>query len=184
MVRHEFVSGRVYAMAGTTIRHNLVTINIRNRLAELASGTSCRAYVIDVKVRTAGDRIYYPDVVVVCTAHEQDAVMIDSPCLIVEVASPATRRTDRGEKLAAYLQTESLRGYLVVEQHRRHVTAYERDGTSWRRDEIMTSGTIRLPCLDGELSLDDVYAGVELPARVREDEDEWAASSSVKEVEG
>jgi hypothetical protein len=36
---------------------------------------------------------------------------------------------------------------------------------------------MRIPCVDGDLSLDDVYAGVEMPQRVREDDawaDEWS----------
>ena len=167
-VRHELVAGRVYQMSGATLRHNQIATNILRRLDALTPGTACRVYLIDIKVRVAADRIYYPDVVVACTAQEQDAMIVDAPCFIVEVTSPSTRRTDRGEKLDAYLALASLRGYLVVEQDRRHVTAYEREtDTEWKRDEVVTSGVVRVACLDGEMSLDDVYAGVEMPSRVR-----------------
>ena len=175
-VRHEFVDGRVYAMTGTTIRHNVIALNVVGRLNALAAGTACRAYVIDIKLRAAADRVYYPDVILVCTPHGQDSVMIESPCLVVEVTSPSSRRTDRGEKLDAYLRMESLRGYLVVEQDRPHVTLYARDGATWRREEIVTSGSVRIPCLNREISLDDVYAGVDLTPRVREDEEGWAVA--------
>lgn len=174
-VRHELVAGRVYQMSGPTLRHNQIATNILRRLAALTPGTPCRVYLIDVKVRAGSDRIYYPDVVVACGAQEQDAVIVDAPCVIVEVTSPSTRRTDRGEKLDAYLALASLRGYLVVEHDRRHVTAYGREiETQWKREEVVMSGTVHVACLDGELSLDDVYAGVEMPSRVREDDVEWA----------
>lgn len=175
--RHEFVAGRVYAMSGTTVRHNLIAVNILKALNQLSRGTACRSYIIDIKLRATPDRVYYPDVMVVCDTHDQDAVILDSPCFIAEVASSSTRRTDRGEKLDAYLRIVSLRGYLVVEQDRRHVTLYTRSGDEWQREEIMTSGVFRVPCVDGQLSLDDIYAGIEMPARVREDDDEWAAST-------
>jgi Uma2 family endonuclease len=171
--RHEFVAGRVYAMSGTTVRHNLIVVNLLKGVDRLSHGTACRSYIIDIKLRAMPDRVYYPDMMVVCDVHDQDAVVLDSPCFIAEVASPSTRRTDRGEKLDAYLRIGSMRGYLVVEQDRRHVTLYVRSGDVGKREEIMTSGAVRIPCVDGELSLDDIYAGIEMPARVREDDDEW-----------
>ena len=170
--RHEFVAGRVYEMSGTTARHNQIVLNIVRGLDRLVAGTACRSYIIDLKVRTPDDRIYYPDVVVVCVAHAQDAEMFDAPCFIVEVTSPSTRRTDRGEKLESYLKVASLQGYLVVEQDRRHVTQYQRDGTGWKRDEVTGSGAMRIPCADGDLSLDEAYTGIEMPLRVREEDED------------
>jgi len=170
--RHEFVGGRVFAMSGTTARHNSIALNINRRLHALSSGGPCRSYAIDLKVLAPQDRVYYPDGVVVCTAHDSDTLIFGDPCLIVEVTSRSTRRIDRGEKLDAYLAMVSLRGYVVVEHDRRHVTLYSRDADdAWMRDEIVTTGRMRLPCLDADLSLDEIYESVDLPPlRVREDE--------------
>jgi len=174
-VRHELVAGRVYQMSGTTLRHNQIAGNIVRRLDALTPNTQCRVYFIDVKVRVAADQVYYPDVVATCAVQEQDAMIVEAPCFIVEVTSPSTRRIDRGEKLDAYLKVASLRGYLVVEQDRRHVTLYERvSETTWDHDDVMTSGAVRVAGLGEELSLDDVYAGIEMPSRVREDDGEPA----------
>jgi Uma2 family endonuclease len=127
-------------------------------------------YFCDLLVRADPNRIYYPDCVVVCNPHAGDTVMFDEACLVVEVTSRSTRRTDRGEKLDAYLRMPSLRGYLVIEQTRRHMTAYVRDAAGeWRREEAMAAGSIQLPCLDVPLTLAQVYKGVDLPPlRVRE----------------
>lgn len=174
-LRHEFVAGRVYARAGTTARHNRIAGNIHERLRAAARGGPCAAYLLDLKVRAPNDRVYYPDGVVVCVPHDDDTVMFDAPCLVVEVTSRSTRRIDRGEKLDAYLTIPSLRGYLVAEHDRRHVTLYARaPGGGWSRDEVVTSGNIVLPCPAVMLSLDDVYADVELPPpQVREAGDDW-----------
>jgi len=169
--RHEFVAGRVYEMFGTTARHNRIALNIVKRLDVLGAGTPCRSYALELKVQASADRVYYPDVVMVCEAHDGESVMFDAPCFIVEITSRSTRRTDRGEKLDAYLRLPSLRGYLVVEQDRRHVTLYTRAESGWQRDEFVGSGCATVPCVDGELSLDDVYAGVEPKTHIREGDD-------------
>jgi Uma2 family endonuclease len=129
-------------------------------------------YFCDLLVRADDTRIYYPDCVVVCKPHTGDTVMFDEACLVVEVTSRSTRRIDRGEKLDAYLNMPSLRGYIVIEQTRRHMTAYLRDADGeWFREEAISAGSIQLPCLDVSLSVAEVYEGVNLPPlAVREGE--------------
>jgi Uma2 family endonuclease len=168
--RHEFVAGRVYALAGTTARHNRILLNVVSHLRGATSG-GCQPYAIDLKVRAARDWVYYPDVVVACGSQDPDATMIADPCLIVEVTSQSTKRVDRGEKLTAYLALPSLRGYVIAEQDRRHLTVYARDAEGeWERHEIVGTGLVRLPCTNSTLSMDDVYDGAEPPALVSEGE--------------
>jgi Uma2 family endonuclease len=168
--RHEFVDGHLFPVEATTARHNAIIANVSARLRAAARGGPCQVYFCDLLVRADASRIYYPDCVVVCEPHGGDTVIFDAACLVVEVTSRGTRRLDRGEKLDAYLSMPGLKGYLVIEQTRRHVTAYMRDDAgAWRREEAMASGSIRLPCLDVALTLAEVYEGVDLPPlRVRE----------------
>jgi Uma2 family endonuclease len=179
--RHEYVAGRVYPMSGTTARHNQIASNVHARLRTLTRGRGCQAYIIDLMVR-AGERLYYPDGVVVCAPHAGDTLLFTEPCLVVEVTSSSSRRVDRGEKLDAYLGIPSLRGYLIAEHNRRHVSLYSRgaDGT-WGREEVVGSGSLEVPCVSGALTLDDVYDGVEMPPlSVREEyegeDDAWPAT--------
>ncbi|MEO8334475.1 MAG: Uma2 family endonuclease [bacterium] len=178
--RHEYVAGRVYAMSGTTARHNQIVSNIHSHLRTAAAGGPCRGYVIDLKVRVARDRIYYPDAIVVCAPHGGDAVVFDDPCFIVEVTSRSTRRIDHGEKLDAYLAMSSLQAYMIAEHDRALVTLHARDeGGTWQRHEVSAQGELAIPCPRSRISLDQIYAGVDFPTlRVREeladdDEDTW-----------
>jgi Uma2 family endonuclease len=177
--RHEYVSGRLYVMQGTTARHNKIVGNLHAmlRLAAKRRGGACDAYFIDLKVRAGRDRVYYPDVVTTCAPHDGDTLLFDDPLVIVEVTSPSTRRIDRGEKLDAYLTIPTLRAYLIVEHDRRHITLYSREGrTAWSREEIVTTGCLTLGALNAELSLDEIYERVEMPPlSVREPDDasEW-----------
>ena len=116
-------------------------------------------------LEAGSDRYYYPDVLVLCTPIADSDVIARDPCVVVEVTSPSTARIDRGEKLDAYRKIPSLLSYLIVDHRRRRVERHWRDapGGEWWREEIVTQGSVFVPCLDVELSLDEVYRRVELP---------------------
>ncbi|TME35647.1 MAG: hypothetical protein E6I75_11570 [Chloroflexi bacterium] len=67
------------------------------------------------------------------------------------------RRVDRGEKLQAYTRIASLQAYLIVSQNERRVERHWRQGDDWQLELIIGEGVIPLPCIGGELSLDDIY---------------------------
>src|SRR4051812_5984370 len=106
-LRHEFVHGVVRAMTGASRRHNRIVGNIYRRLADAAEGGPCRVYVEAVRTRVADDVFYYPDVVVAC-GEPGDPLEEASPCLVVEVLSPATEVTDLREKAVYYRQKPGL----------------------------------------------------------------------------
>lgn len=175
-VKHEYVGGEVYAMSGVTTRHNLINLNITRHLHQAARARGCRVFAVDVKLKPAADRIYYPDVIVACGEAAQVDLIVEAPSLIVEVTSPSTRATDRREKLDAYRRLGSLRTYLIVDQRRRHVFAYQRDAAGeWLRDEVSGEGAIEMPWLRATLTLDHIYEDIPLPPmRVGEGEgEEW-----------
>ena len=175
-VRHEFVSGELYAMTGVTSRHQRIVGNIYYALRTRAHGGPCAVY-LEFGVRTPNDDGYYPDVLALCEAVSPDDVFTTNPCLIVEVTSRSTSRIDRGEKLRAYRDIPSLRAYLIVDHTRRRVTRHVRtsDG-DWQTDETSPAGAIELPCPTVRLSLDDIYEDVEMPLSVAEPE--WVDGDS------
>ncbi|MEJ7813100.1 MAG: Uma2 family endonuclease [Gemmatimonadaceae bacterium] len=161
-VRHEYVAGEIHAMTGATPRHNQIALNIAFHLRAAARGGPCRAYIEAVKLRV-GDAIYYPDVMVDCTPAEP-ALIIESPCLVVEVTSPSTALTDRREKLVAYRGVPTLQAYLLVEQDRRRVTRHWRDAQgAWGYSVITGEEIVPVPCPRTELTLDLIYEDVTMP---------------------
>jgi Uma2 family endonuclease len=163
-VRHEFVRGDVFAMAGGTLRHNRIASNILMQLRAAERGGPCQSFMSDVKVRAGDDVVYYPDVVVDCTPRGGTDLMLDRPCLVVEVTSRSTRRIDRGEKLERYRNLGSLRAYLIVDQMVRRVTHHWRDlNGTWSSEELAGEGSIALSCPLVTLSLDQIYEDIELP---------------------
>lgn len=125
-VKYEFIGGEVYAMAGTTMRHNIIAGEIFARLLAKLSDSKCQPFMSDVKVRAAADTFYYPDVMVSCEEISHNSLICENPILIVEVTSPSTKHIDRREKLALYLRMPSVQEYAVVDQHKMNIEVHRR----------------------------------------------------------
>ncbi|MBO0614860.1 Uma2 family endonuclease [Thiothrix fructosivorans] len=163
-IRHEYVDGVVYAMAGTSLRHNDIALNIAFALRLATKNTHCYLHMLTVKVRISKRKIfYYPDVIVSCEQDEADEYYLEKPCLIVEVTSKSTEWKDFTEKLIAYQKLASLQVYLIVAQDQPQVTLFYRDAEgAWdvaRFDSL--EQTITLPCPEATLTLADIYEGVD-----------------------
>jgi Uma2 family endonuclease len=163
-VRHEYVDGVVYAMAGTSRRHNRIAFNIAFNLRLASRDKPCDIHLSDVKAKAQRSKAYYyPDVIVSCEQDEADEYYLEKPCLIVEVTSKSTEWKDFTEKLIAYQRLSSLQAYLIVAQDQPQVTMFYRDAEgAWdvaRFDSL--EQTITLPCPEATLTLADIYEGVD-----------------------
>lgn len=165
-IRHEYLAGRVYAMAGAGEKHNRISLNIAFHLRAAARGKGCGVFISDMKVRAEqNDAFYYPDVMVTCDPQDSESLHKRLPCLIVEVLSPATEAIDRREKLLAYRTLPSLRYYLLVAQDQRSLEIHQRgDDGKWHFRIMENEGEIAIACerLVANFSLDDVYEDVQL----------------------
>src|SRR5437660_7721120 len=112
-VRHEFIDGQIYAMAGASDRHNRISINLTKALDDRLTDGPCEVFMADMKVWVSETIFYYPDVVVACDGPGADSYYRKHPKLIIEVSSPSTERIDRSEKLLAYKQVKSLKEYVI-----------------------------------------------------------------------
>lgn len=171
--KHEFLDGQIYAMAGASVRHNRITLNIGGELRAALRGSRCEAFPSDLRVRVSATGLYtYPDISVVCgePEFEDDGVeTLLNPTVLVEVLSPSTADYDRGAKFEHYRALPSMREYLLVDQHRAHVMHYRRqDEGTWLLAETRDlDDAIRLPSLDIELKMSEIYARVEFSAGQR-----------------
>lgn len=168
-VRHEFIDGQIYAMAGASDRHNRVSINMTNRLDDHLGDGPCEVFMADMKVWVSETVFYYPDVVVACDGPGGDAYYRKQPRLIIEVSSPSTERIDRSEKLLAHKQVKSLKEYVIVSQDRLHIEVFRRGrGERWSW-QVLTEldDELRLESVGLTLTVGQVYRRVKLPQRTR-----------------
>lgn len=164
-VRHEYLGGIVYAMAGASRRHGRISGNIFAALHSHLRGRKCDVSMNDMKVRIAplpGDRYYYPDVLVACDPDEPSEYYCEKPLVIFEVLSPETARIDREEKYLAYSRLPSLRAYVLVDQAKLDVQVHHFDGAGGERVENLAAPeeVLRLEALDFALTLGRLYEDV------------------------
>jgi Uma2 family endonuclease len=166
-IRHEYVAGYAYAMAGASEAHNRIAGNLYFHLRAAARGGSCGVFIADMKVRIdAHDVCYYPDVAVVCDPADSDAYIKRRPCLLVEVLSPSTQTIDLREKWLAYRVIPGLAYYLVVSADSRHVQVHRRGaGGDWEVALLGPDETLEIRCggLVVNINLDLIYEDVAVP---------------------
>jgi Uma2 family endonuclease len=168
-VRHEYVDGQIFAMAGASDRHNRIAGNFYNRLDDHLGDGPCEPFISDMKVWVSETVYYYPDVVVACDGPGADEYYRKQPRLIIEVSSPGTERIDRSEKLLAYKQVKSLKEYVIVSQVRVQVEVFRRGrGDRWS-PQVLTdlNDELRLESVGLTLTVAEVYRRVKLPQRTR-----------------
>lgn len=162
-VRHEYLNGMVYAMAGTNVGHNRIAGRIYAGLLQRLAGKPCQPFFADIKVRVAAgndQRYYYPDIGVACHPLADEATVEEEPTVLFEVLSESTRRVDTGEKRDGYLKIPSLRAYVLIEPRKMEVIIYRRTETGWSGEVLNdVSSELALPEIGCALPLSEIYAG-------------------------
>lgn len=156
--KHELVNGQVFLMAGGTRRHNRIAVRLGSLIENASQDSSCLVAIADTLV-LANNAPYYPDVMVYCSP-EDDPRIVKKPCLVVEVLSTRTAETDRGEKWLNYQTLGSLQVYVLLEQDTQRAEVFRRAEDGWRYEKI-ESGVLKLPCVDLEVKLEDIYSRLE-----------------------
>jgi Uma2 family endonuclease len=161
-VKHEYLRGEVFAMAGGTPEHSRLAANVIRELGSALRDRPCIVFTSDARIRiVATDRATYPDVSVVCDRIEpaaDDPDAITNPVVIVEVLSDATEADDRGEKFAHYRRLPSLREYVLVSQRAARIEVYRRQPDQrWMLGEAGAGQTVALESLGVAVAVDEVY---------------------------
>jgi len=160
-IRHEYVNGRVYAMAGASDDHNRIAGNLFSEFHTALRDKRCEAFINDMKVKlppNVTDVYYYPDVLVACDPADNAKYYRERPKVVIEVLSPDTRRTDEREKPYAYQQVRTLEVYALVEQEVARITVLHRAETGWRKEVLEgLAATLKLECLGVEIPFERIY---------------------------
>ena len=183
--RHEYLDGVVYAMAGESQQHGIISQNLSGQLYLQLRGKPCQTFIKDTKVRCGPDPqvlrsiknlFAYPDLVVVCgerSYHDQYRDVLLNPTVIIEVLSETTKDYDRGEKFERYRTwLPSLAEYVIVHQTQPRIEHHQRQPTGqW----LMTTfdgldAVLNLPALACSLTLRDIYEGVVFPIQTENTE--------------
>ena len=159
VLKHEYVDGHIYAMAGAHSNHNSLAMNVSVAFSNHLKGKPCRAYMSDMKVRIGnGSKYYYPDVLVNCPP--VNGYFTETPTIIVEVLSNSTRRIDETEKRMAYMQIETLEEYVLIAQDFVQIEVI-RKSEGWKSAKYFLGDEVTFTSIGLTLSVEAIYDGVD-----------------------
>lgn len=157
-VRHEFIYGNLFVMAGGTDRHDHVGGGLYARLFLQALQAPYRVFKSDVLIRTPQEIGYYPDVYVIQDSSLDTPRVKRRPSIIIEVLSVSTESIDRGEKLHNYRTIPSLEQYVVLSQNEPRADVYKkRDDGLWQHDILEKDAMLEFPSIGFKLPLALLY---------------------------
>ena len=167
-VRHEFVDGRIYDMAGESLAHSQICINIAAEIRQALKGTKCQALSPNMKVRAESKGMFaYPDLTIVCGeplfSDEHRDVLLN-PKVIIEVLSPSTQRYDQTKKFFRYRkELPNLTDYLLIYQDVAFVEHHERTAESrWVHNAFDgLDDTLRIPSINCQIPMIEIYDRVD-----------------------
>lgn len=170
-IRHEYVDGEIFAMAGAGRAHNQISANIVRVLGNQLLDKPCSVFSSDMKVGIQEIRKYtYPDIVVACENEEFEDDNHDvllNPVVIMEILSDSTEAYDRGDKFAHYRLLRSVAEYILVSQYVCRIEKFIRreDGTWLYSNYQAMDQVVKIESIDCELPLSEVYRKVNFPVR-------------------
>lgn len=165
--KSEYYAGEVYSMAGGTINHNQIIINLCILLGIAFKNRNYRVFAGDVKLHIpAADAFTYPDVLVIKDKPDYWQNRRDIICnaqMIVEVLSDGTQDYDRIGKFEIYRSLPDLQDYLLISQDRIHIEHYVKQASGqWLlTDYNDLTDVLRIVQLGENLAVSDIYDKVD-----------------------
>ena len=132
--KSEYYQGEIFAMAGGSCNHNVIAGNFYSALNQSLQAKPCVVFTSDMRLFVEEVDLYtYPDVMVVCGQPQFIKGRTDTvtnPLVIVEVLSNSTQEYDRGLKFELYRTLDSLKDFLLIDQHRIYVEYFHKSKDS------------------------------------------------------
>ena len=175
-IKHEYIDGEVFAMAGASASHNRISLNVARKFGNHLEGKPCQPYISDMKVKV-GTKYFYPDVLVDCSGLNDDSHVTQSPTLIVEVLSKSTRRTDETIKRIAYTQINTLLEYVLIEQDFVDIEVIRRRN-GWQSEHFYLGDSVTFEAIGLTLMVEEIYDRVNNPELV-----EWRQLQAIENSE-
>jgi Uma2 family endonuclease len=165
--KYEFWNGEVFCMSGASLAHNQITINLGTEAHSQLRERGCQVFPAEMRVKVPASPPYrYPGLSAPCGVPEIENIrgldLLLNPALIIEVLSKSTEGFDRGDKFTYYKSIPSFSEYLLVAQHRPHVSQFVRQENGvWTFMEFNDlSDTVRCASVPCALALREIYRDV------------------------
>ncbi len=159
-VKHEYVAGQMYAMAGASENHDRISGTIYRKFGNYLENSTCEPFTSDMKLKTPTGNFRYPDCMVVCEQDDENQYYKTKPVILVEVISRATRKIDERDKLIEYLNIPTLQEYVLIEQDFVDVTVLSRS-ENWLVKHYFLGDVITFTSIGLTLPVVEIYHRVQ-----------------------
>ncbi|MDD5271904.1 MAG: Uma2 family endonuclease [Methylovulum sp.] len=158
-IRHEYMDGAVYAMAGASRNHEKIAGNVYRHFGNHLQNKPCIPYASNLKIKV-GNQFFYPDAMVICDEQTANDYYTEAPTLIVEVLSKSSRRMDETTKRNAYQSLPSLQEYVLIEQDFVDVEVC-RKSAGWVSQHYFWGDTVCFEAIGLTLTVAEIYERVD-----------------------
>lgn len=165
--RLEFWDGEIFSLSGVSREHATVEMNVSITLGGRLRVKGCQLFPANVRIKVPGMPPYrYSDLSALCGKAQFEKIggvdALVNPSLIIEILSPSTEAYDRGDKFTYYKSIPSFSEYLLIAQHRPHISQFikQPDDTWVFREFNSLNDTVRLETLSCEMTLDEIYQSI------------------------
>ena len=165
--RYEFIDGIVTMLAGGTVNHSRVSINLLLVLDHALRGRSCMVYNSDMRVSISESRYVYPDISASCDSHDQeqgDSDILHYPCVVIEVLSSSTEAYDRGREFDYYRACPTIQEYMLVDTQQQAIDLYRRQTENlWTFHPLRSGDEVELKSINVHFPIASVYENITFP---------------------
>ncbi len=165
--KSEYYGGEMFAMAGTSLEHNIIATNLIASVANFLKGKSCKILASEMRVHAPKNSLYtYPDALIFCGKPELQDKEFDTllnPSVIFEILSSSKKTYDRGDKFKLYRDIPSLSEYILISSENVGVEIFRRQpNDNWVLSEYQSiQDSFMIEKIGYKLKLSELYDGVE-----------------------
>lgn len=166
--KHEYYDGLIYAMAGASINHNRIAMNLYINAGPLVKAKGCEIFPSDQRMTTPShDSYMYPDATIVCgkpQVQDKRSDTLLNPVVIIEILSLSTRSIDKQRKFFFYKEIPSLKEYIMIDSQKRQLIISRRQpDNTWQLEDIREAhAELHIHSIDTRLQIELLYDGTGL----------------------
>jgi Uma2 family endonuclease len=161
--RWELYNGVPYLMAPEQTGHGEVKFRVQAALLDgiRKAGLPCHMLPDGATVRISRHKAHEPDALVYCGPKlPSNAIEVPEPVIVVEVASPSTRKIDASLKLPGYFSLPSVQHYLIIDPDGPPVVHHRRQKDGTILTSIVHDGVLALAPPGIDVAVAEIFAAV------------------------
>ena len=166
--RYEYSDGWVYAMAGGSLAHMRIALNMVRDSEDALGARPCWVYGLETATRLSPSEYRFPDVTITCDEADQprrDRTEVQSPRVCLEVRSRSTAREDETEKVQLYRACPTVQAYGFIYTRFQLVEIHRRTDVGWVSEIYRPGDVVELASIGVSLPVAAIYRRTDVPER-------------------